>query len=65
MKSKTKPNPNPNYEPNPKPNPNRMFEIRHSLKHPFKNTKECTNFSEFVMDRGGFAESLHNARGFH
>ena len=35
MKSNTKPNPNPNYKSNPKPNPNGMFEIRHSLKHPF------------------------------
>ena len=33
IKSKIKPNPNP--KPNPKPNPNGMFEIRHSLKHPF------------------------------
>ena len=33
IKSKTKSNPNP--KPNPEPNPNGMFEIRHSLKHPF------------------------------
>ena len=41
MQSKTKPNPNPNYKPNPKPNPNGMFEIRHSLKHPFKTPKNA------------------------